>query len=72
MGQHYTILAGTFVQPDGQRKSAGDTIELDDDVAQAHAAHLAPVEAAAPAAAPVQTPAPAPAARLSKSDKADA
>jgi hypothetical protein len=68
MGKQYTILAGTFVEPDSQRKGVGETIELDDDVAQAHAARLAPVEAAAPAAAPVQTPAPAPTPRAIKAD----
>jgi hypothetical protein len=59
--RQYTILAGSFVLDDGSRKHAGDTIELEDDVAAQHAGRVALQEAAAPAEAPakpaVQTPA---------------
>jgi len=68
MGQHYVITAGTFVQPDGQRLGVGETIELDDDVAQNHAGSLAPLKATGGTAVTVQTPAPAPAGRASKAD----
>jgi hypothetical protein len=58
--KNYTILAGSFVLDDGSRKHAGDTIELEDDVAALHAGRVAlqePAAPAAPAAPAVQTPA---------------
>jgi len=43
----YLIRSGCrFRTADGQVKSAGDVIELDDDVAQVHADKLEPVEPA--------------------------
>lgn len=42
----YLIRSGCrFRTADGQVKSAGDVIELDDDVAQVHADKLEPVQA---------------------------
>lgn len=50
----YTIQHGTFRQADGTLANAGDTIELEDDVAAMHAGQL--VEAAPANAAPAPAP----------------
>jgi hypothetical protein len=53
MAQPYRIRAGAaFVRADGSRATGGQLIELDDDVAQAHADKLEPVPVE-----PVQAPA---------------
>jgi hypothetical protein len=57
MTRKYLITGGAFALADGGRAVAGDTIELDDDVAATHAHLLQPVDAAAPTKPPVQTPA---------------
>jgi hypothetical protein len=48
----YTIQSGQFKLDDGTLRGAGDTIELEEDVAALHAGRLAVQEPA------VQTPAP--------------
>jgi hypothetical protein len=59
----YLIRAGAaFVLADGSRATGGQLIELDDDVAQAHADKLEPVqEVPEPVQAPALEAAPAPA-----------
>ena len=58
MAQPYRIRAGaTFVHPDGSRATGGQLIELDDDVAQAHAEKLEPVQAPALPDEPAPEPA---------------
>jgi len=52
MARPYTIRSGcSFRLADGSLATGGDTIELEDDVAQAHAEKLEPVKAEAPAVA---------------------
>lgn len=61
MAQPYRIRAGVaFVHADGSRATGGQLIELDDDVAQAHADKLEPVQAPALTDEPAAEPAPKP------------
>lgn len=59
MAAQYRILTGSFVLANGQRKVAGDTIELDDDVAATCPTHIQRIEPEAAAADPSPTDLPA-------------
>lgn len=59
MAAQYRILSGSFLLANGQRKVAGDTIELDDDVAATCPAHIQRIEPEAAAADSSTTDSPA-------------
>jgi len=56
MSKTYTVLSGSFIQPDGSTVGVGDEIELADDQVQAHRQRLRLKSAPAKAAPKLKAP----------------